>query len=411
MKKKMSVGLSVLLICLAAILTFQMTFVLMSQKHQKELAAAYQDVARYNKLLMVDALFRGLYVEDIDEETLMDGILAGYVYGTGDKYAAYYPAEEFTQYMEDLQGDMQGVGISIIYNADYQAIEVIGVMPDSPALEAGVAPGDMIAYVGIGDSAESVSELGYYGALAKLQGKAGTLAEFTVFRGKNYTEKVEFSIMRGYVAEQTVLSRVHAMDPTVGIIKITGFDDKTPAQFFAAVESLLQNSGCDKLVLDVRYNYGGTLNSVCAVLDALLPEGPVARSVDKAGKEEIIYVSDSKALDVPMVVLVNGSTVSAGELFCSALQDYGVAILVGTQTYGKGCMQTNRQLPDGSGLAITYRYYCPPFSANFEGIGVTPDVVVEQDEALAGKSIYKITDGEDRQLQAAVDELYGAAGK
>lgn len=410
MKKKMSVGLSVLLICLAAIITFQLTFVLMSQRHQKELAAVIADVARYDKLLEVDTLFRSLYVEDLDEETLMDGILTGYVYGTGDKYAAYYPAEEFAQYMESLQGDMQGVGIHIIYNAEHEALEVINVMPDSPALEAGVEPGDMIAYVGIGENAESVAALGYYGALAKLQGKAGTVAEFTVFRGKNYTETVEFSILRGYIAEQTVMSRVYALDPTVGIIKITSFDLKTPEQFFTAIETLV-NGGCNKLVLDVRYNPGGELTSICMVLDALLPEGPVIRTIDKAGNEEVVYVSDDKQLEIPMVVLVNGSTASAGELFCSALQDYEKATIVGTQTYGKGCMQTLRQLSDGSGVSVTYRYYCPPFSENYDGIGVTPDIVVELDEALADKNIYKITDEEDNQLHAAVDALCEAAEK
>ena len=406
MKRKMSVGLSVLLICLAAIVTFQLTFVLMSQKHQKELAAVTADMARYDKLLEVDALFRDLYVEDLEEEALMDGILEGYVYGTGDKYAAYYPAEEFAQYMESLQGDMQGVGIHIIYNADYEALEVINVMPDSPALEAGVEPGDMIAYVGIGENAETVASLGYYGALSKLQGKAGTVAEFTVFRGKNYTEKVEFSILRGYIAEQTVMSRVYALDPTIGIIKITSFDLKTPEQFFTAIETLV-NGGCNKLVLDVRYNPGGELTSICMVLDALLPEGPVIRTVDKAGNEEVIYVSDEQELQIPMVVLVNGSTASAGELFCSALQDYGKAVIVGTQTYGKGCMQTIRQLSDGSGVSVTYRYYCPPFSENYDGIGVAPDVVVELDEALSDKNIYKITDEEDNQLHAAVAALSG----
>ena len=408
MKKKISVGLSVLLICLAAIVTFQLTFVLMSQKHQKELAAVTAAAARYNKLLEVDALFRSLYVEDLDEEALMDGILTGYIYGTGDKYAAYYPAEEFAEYMESLQGDMQGIGIHIIYNADYEALEVINVMPDSPALEAGVEPGDMIAYVGIGEEAESIASLGYYGALSKLQGKAGTLAEFTVFRGKNYTEKVEFSILRGYIAEQTVMSRVYAQDPTIGIIKITSFDLKTPDQFFTAIETLT-DAGCDKLVLDVRYNPGGELTSICMVLDALLPEGPVIRTVDKAGNEEVIYVSDKKELQIPMVVLVNGSTASAGELFCSALQDYDKAVIVGTQTYGKGCMQTLRQLSDGSGVSVTYRYYCPPFSDNYDGVGVTPDIVVELDEALANKNIYKITDEEDNQLRAAIEALYDTA--
>ncbi len=408
MKKKISVGVSVLLILAAVLLTFQLTNVLLSQKYKMQLSAAYEDVAKYDKLLQVDSLFRSLYVEDIDETALMDGILQGYVYGSGDRYAAYYPAEEFQSYMESLQGDMQGVGIHVIYNADYNAIEIINVMPDSPALEAGVEPGDMIVYVGVGDEAESVAELGYYGALSKLQGKAGTMAEFTVARGAHYAETVEFSILRGYVTEQTVMHRVYEADPTVGIVKITSFDMATPEQFFAAVESLLAG-GCDKLVLDVRYNPGGELTSICEVLDYLLPEGPVIRTVDKTGKEETIYTSDKKELNVPMAVLVNGSTASAGELFCSALQDYDKATIVGTVTYGKGCMQTIRQLPDGSGLSVTYRYYCPPFSGNYDGIGVQPDVTVELDEALADKNIYKITDAEDNQIHAAVEAVYALA--
>lgn len=409
MKKRISVGVSVILVLLTALITFQLTSVLLSQQYKRQLSAAYEeaygDAARYEKLLEADALFRSLYVEEIDETALMDGILKGYVYGSGDKYAAYYPAEEFQSYMESLQGDMQGVGIHVIYNAEYGAIEIINVMPDSPALEAGVEPGDMIIYVGVGEEAESVSELGYYGALAKLQGKAGTTAEFTVARGDHYSETVEFSILRGYVTEQTVMHHVYEADKTVGIVKISSFDMATPEQFFSAVEAI-REAGCDKLVLDVRYNPGGELTSICEVLDYLLPEGPVIRTVDKTGKEETIYVSDKKELDMPMAVLVNGSTASAGELFCSALQDYDKATIVGTVTYGKGCMQTIRQLSDGSGLSVTYRYYCPPFSENYDGVGVQPDVTVELDEALQSKNIYKITDAEDNQLHAAVEAVY-----
>ena len=320
MKKKISVGLAVILMLLVAVVTFQLTGLYWSGVYKQGIYEAYEDMEAYQKLLEVDDLFRSLYVEEIDETTLMDGILQGYVYGSGDKYAAYYPAEEFRSYKESLQGDMQGVGIHVIYNAEYNAIEIVNVMPDSPALLAGVEPGDMVIYVGIGDSAESVAELGYYGALSKLQGKAGTMAEFTVARGKNYSETVDFSIERGYVTEQTVLSRVYALDPTVGVIKITSFDMKTPEQFFGAVESL-RSAGCDKLVLDVRYNPGGELTSICEVLDYLLPEGPVIRTIDKSGTEETIYTSDKKELNMPMAVIVNGSTASAGELFCSALKD------------------------------------------------------------------------------------------
>lgn len=402
MKKKMPVGVSVLLIFLSALLTFQITYFVLSSQYREELNEAYDDVAKYNKLLEVDELFRSLYVEELDEDALMDGILAGYVYGTGDPYATYYDAESFQTYMENLNGDMQGIGVNVIYNADYSAIEVINVMPDSPALEAGVEPGDLIAYVG--EEKESVAELGYYVALSKLQGKAGTTAIFTVLRGKNYSESVSFSIERGYVTEQTVMSRVYALDDTVGIVKITSFDRATPEQFTSAVETLLAG-GCTRLVLDVRNNPGGELTAICSILDYLLPEGPVIRTIDREGNEEVLYVSDESELDVPMVVLVNGSTASAGELFCSALQDYQKATILGTLTYGKGCMQTLRRLSDGSGLSITYRYYCPPFSENYDGIGVQPDVVVEPEGAMLEKNIFKLSDEEDNQLTAAVEIL------
>lgn len=402
MKKKISLGVSIVLILLAVLLTFQVTFTVMSVKHRQEMTAAYAHLENYNKLLEVDALFRSLYVKDFDEDELMDGILAGYVMGSGDRFGAYYPAEEFQSYMDSLNGDMQGIGVNVIWNAEYGAIEIINVMPNSPALDAGVEPGDLIVYVG--DEMESVADLGYYGALAKLQGKADTLAVFTVARGKHYEESVSFSILRGYVTEQTVMHHVYALDSTVGVVKITGFDRATPDQFFAAVQTLL-DGGCTRLVVDVRNNPGGELQAICSVLDYLLPSGPVIRTVDREGNEEVIYRSDAKALDVPMAVLVNENTASAGELFCSALQDYKKAVIVGTQTYGKGSMQTIRQLSDGSGLSVTYRYYCPPYSDNYDGVGVTPDVVVEPAGAMLEKNIYKITDEEDNQLQAAVAEL------
>ena len=402
MNKKISVGASIVLVLLAVLLTFQVTFTVMSVKHREEMAAAYAHLEGFGKLLEVDAIYRNLYVKDVDGDELMDGILAGYVMGSGDRFGAYYPAEEFQSYMDSLNGDMQGIGVNVIWNAEYGAIEIINVMPDSPALEAGVEPGDLIIYVG--DEMESVADLGYYGALTKLQGKAGTTAVFTVARGKHYEKTVSFSILRGYVTEQTVMYHVYALDSTVGVVKITGFDRATPNQLFAAVQDLL-DGGCTRLVLDVRNNLGGELQAICSVLDYLLPSGPVIRTIDRDGNEEVIYRSDAKALDVPMAVLVNGSTVSAAELFCSALQDYDKAVIVGTQTYGKGSMQTIRRLSDGSGLSVTYRYYCPPFSDNYDGVGVTPDVVVEPAGAMLEKNIYKITDEEDNQLQAAVAEL------
>ncbi len=363
-----------------------------------------------DKLTIVDAYFRAYYIGDLDEDALIDGIIAGYVEGTGDDFAAYYNAEEFKNFMSDYNAELVGIGVNVIYNTEYETLEILSVVPESPALNAGVQPGDLIYTVG--EERELASELGYYPTIDKLRGEVGTEAVFTVLRGKNYTEEVEFRIIRERITEITVMSHVYDLDSSVGVIKITSFDAKTPEQFFTAIDEL-KSAGCDKLVVDLRYNPGGELQSICTILDYIVPDGgPIIHIIDGDGNEvDAEYADDGYELNIPMAVLVNGSTASAAELFTATVRDYKKATIVGTTTYGKGCMQTTvplysnmitGKLYDGSAVTITYRMYDPPFSENYHGIGIVPDVVVELDEALAEKNIYKITDSEDNQLAAAV---------
>ena len=394
MSKKISIGTAVILMLLAVLVTFQLTFMALSNKYQSELNELTVSQDMYAKLAAVDELYRTLYIGDIDEKTLTDNLIRGYVLGTGDKYAYYLDEEQFAEMMASNNAELQGIGIMVIYQNDL--IEIISVMPDSPALDAGLEPGDIIAYVG----GESVAELGYTAAVNRLQGEAGTLAEFTVQRGD---ELIDFSIERGYVNEQSVMYHVYEPDPTIGIVKILSFNLGTPEQFKSACEELIAG-GVTKFVFDVRYNPGGDLESITEILDYLLPEGPIVRIVDADGNEDVRY-SDASELDMPMCVLVNSSTASAAELFSSALQDYDKAELVGTVTYGKGTMQTIIRLADNTGLGISYRMYNPPYSDNYEGVGVQPDYVVEMDESVADKNIYKITDAEDTQLQKAIELL------
>ncbi len=394
MSKKISIGTAIILMLLAVLVTFQLTFVSLSNKYQSELNELTVSQDMYAKLAAVDELYRTLYIGDIDEKTLTDNLIRGYVLGTGDKYAYYLDEEQFAEMMASNNAELQGIGIMVIYQNDM--IEIISVMPDSPALEAGLEPGDIIAYVG----GESVAELGYTAAVNRLQGEAGTLAEFTVQRGD---ELIDYSIERGYVNEQSVMYHVYEPDPTIGIVKILSFNLGTPDQFKSACEELIAG-GVTKFVFDVRYNPGGDLESITEILDYLLPEGPIVHIVDAEGNEDIRY-SDASELDMPMCVLVNSSTASAAELFSSALQDYDKAELVGTVTYGKGTMQTIIRLADNTGLGISYRMYNPPYSDNYEGVGVQPDYFVEMDESVADKNIYKITDEEDTQLQKAIELL------
>ena len=395
MSKKISIGAAIVLMLLAALLTFQITYVGLGNKYKKELNSVIESEQLFSKLSYVDDLYRQLYIGEIDEETLIDDTIRGYVNGTGDKYAYYLDREQYAELVSDTNAEMQGIGVYVIYQND--VIEIISVMPDSPALEAGLEPGDMVVYV----NGESVAEIGYNAAISKLKGEAGTYAEFTILRGE---ELIDFRIQRGYVNEQSVMSHVLESDPSIGVIKILSFDLGTPDQFKEACRTLI-DSGVDKLIFDVRYNPGGDLRSIVSILDYLLPEGPIVRITDKDGNVVDTYESDADSLDLPMCVLTNGSTASAAELFTSALKDYEKATVVGTNTYGKGTVQTVIGLPDGTGIGISYRLYNPPFSDNYEGVGISPDVEVELDESLSGKNIYKITDSEDNQLQKAVEIL------
>ncbi len=435
MRKKISIGLAVVITLICCIVTFQTTYIVLHNKFEdrylsEAVTASYgsasesgvenqesdsegefveADAEFINKLASrlseVDAIYRNLYIGELDDDKLIDGAIAGYVAGTGDDYAAYYNSEAFEDFMSDMEGEVAGIGVNVIYNTEYKVIEVLSVVPESPALKAGVEPGDLIVYVGTGDDRQAVSEIGYYPAINQLRGEVGSHALFTVYRGEDYSEEVEFDIVREVVEEISVMSHVYALDDTVGIIKITGFDANTPVQFVEAVEDL-QNQGCERLVIDLRYNPGGELTSIVTILDYILPEGPIVRIFDADGNEVKSYSSDENELTIPMSVLVNGSTASAAELFASAVKDYHKATIVGTTTYGKGCMQSTIPLSFGGAISVTYRMYNPPFSDNYHGVGIVPDIEIELDESLEGKNIYKITDEEDNQLEAAVKALY-----
>ncbi len=354
------------------------------------------------KLTEYDAEFRKNYIGEVDDDVLIDSMLRGYAEGTGDKYADYYNKDDYKAFMGEMTGESEGIGINVIYNEEYGCIEVITVFPDSPAVDAGLMPGDLI--IDVGEEKTPVSELGYYPAIAKLRGKSGTEAIFTVARGKNHEERVDMKITRGPIKTVSVFSHVYDLDESVGIVRISGFDSQTPTQFFSAVEDLVAK-GCDKFVFDLRYNPGGELNSIVQTLDYLVPEGPIIRIFDSEDNEVERKNSDSREFDYPMAVLVNGSTASAAELFTSTMRDYDKAVIVGTTTYGKGCMQTTIPMSDGSAFTVTYRMYKPPFSESYHGVGIVPDIEVELDESLKEKNSFKITDEEDNQLREAVKAL------
>ena len=432
MKRRISFSSLALILLFAVLLTVMSSCVIVDSALRDEYGNVIGNSGitsdKPNKLDTIINLFKTYSYYEIDEEVLCRAMVNGMYTAIGDKYAEYYNAEEFALMTAENQGETQGIGVTVIENADYKCIEIISVLPNSPALAAGVEPGDLIVYIGSGDNKESVSELGYYAALAKLQGVKGTVCEFTVVRGEGYAEQVEFSITRDTFTSESVTYRVCETDKKVGIIKLIQFDLTTPPQFREAMDALIAE-GVEYFIFDVRYNGGGDLASITAVLSYMLNEGDVLiKTRDRAGTEKVDkveVVNKYKANDPysscnvtkdeiakyhdkvkgKSAVLANGSTASAAELFTCALMDYEISEVVGTTTYGKGSMQSIIALSnwgfDGA-VKMTTKKYFPPISEGYDGIGIKPDLEVELDKALENKNIYKFTDEEDNQLQAAI---------
>ncbi len=379
-----------------------------------------------SKFGVLEEIFDSYSYYDLDEEKMLEEALKAYADASGDKYAIYYTEEEFNELTAEKNGNMQGIGVTVIYDNDNFYLEIINVMPESPASKAGVLPNDRIVAVKIDGEYVTVEELGYGKAMSAMKGTAGTMLSIRVCRGDEQSEELEFSIIRGYVTTQSVMYHVCETDNTVGIVKIMQFDLTTPEQFKNSVNALIEQ-GINKIVFDLRYNGGGDLKSVVAVLSCFVDEGDVLLSTKtKASEEQIIKASVAtyfgdysncsvKRSDIGIyknieaAVLVNSKTASAAELFAAVFRDYKIAPIVGTLTYGKGSMQSVISLEQygyEGGIRLTSKMYFPPCGESYNGIGIEPDISIELAPELENINIYKITDAQDNQLQKAISTFY-----
>ena len=321
-----------------------------------------------------------------------------YIEYVGDKYGMYYTPEMVDELFNSFQGVKVGIGVYVKNSLYNGGIKVLAVMDDSPAKKAGIESGDVIMKI---DGIE-VSTLGYDVASERLAGEPGSKVALDVLdvNGANKT----VALTRAEFETQSVFYRKYQLDNTVGIIRILDFNNNTPAQFKNAVNTLVKG-GVTSLIFDVRSNSGGTLDSCLEMLDYLLPSGVIAKITDGDGNIVKQYYSDSSEINLPMAVLTDEYTASAAELFTCALKDYDKAVIVGTKTYGKGCMQNVFELPCGGALRYTTNLFNGPTSPNFDGIGISPDALVELDSSLSEKNYFEISDSEDNQLKGAYDAL------
>ena len=338
------------------------------------------------KLNAIDSLMDLFYMEDVDTDTAKEMIYKAYLASYGDKYTVYYTPEEYKSMMESTSGSFYGIG-AVCQKADDGSILISEAYEDAPAYKAGIRNGDKVTEV----NGEDITGMDLSVAVALIKGEKGTDVNLTVMRNG---EKLSFTVTRDKIDIKTVSSEV--LENNIGYIYISQFDDVTTEQFKSAVDDL-QKQGITGLVIDIRNNPGGVLNTVVDMLDYILPNGLIVYTETKSGKRQEYSGSDNHELNIPMAVLVNGNSASASEIFAGAMQDYDKAQIIGTQTFGKGIVQTIRPLTDGSAVKYTIAKYFTPKGQDIHGKGVTPDSIVElPDDAT-----------EDVQLKAAVEYLNG----
>ena len=348
-----------------------------------------------SKLEQLESLIEEKFIGEADPEKLEDAAANAMVKATGDRWSYYISAEEYESYREQTENAYVGVGMTIQATEDGSGFLIVDVIPEGPAQEAGIRIQDLLIRVGDTDvrslTAAEVRQL--------VKGEEGTSVSLTLFR-QGTLETV--SVQRRKV--QTPVATFEMLDGNVGLVTIENFDERCAEESIYAIETLLKN-GAEKLIFDVRHNPGGFASELVELLDYLLPEGELFRTVRYDGKEHVDK-SDADCLEIPMAVLVNASSYSAAEFFAAALREYEAAVVVGEQTVGKGYFQTTYQLSDGSAVSLSIGKYFTPKGVSLAETGVTPDLVVPvEEEEAAGIYYGTLTPEEDPQIQAAVKAL------
>ena len=349
----------------------------------------------YNKLEDLENLILTSFAGDADKTKIEDAAADAMVNAMGDRWSYYIPAAELPSFLENSENAYVGIGVTVQATDDNSGLMVIAVQPGGPAEEAGVQVGDVIIQVD-GESAQdrTVSEIS-----AMIKGEEGTVVSITVLRsGEGITMTVARKRMETTVASSKLLNE------HVGLVTIQNFDERCADETIAAIKALL-NQGADMLLFDVRNNPGGYVDELTKVLDYLLPEGNLIRTVGTDGSDETV-TSDADCVKVPMAVLVNENTYSAAELFAVDLSEYGVARIFGQKTSGKGFFQQVFQFSDGSAAGISVGRYYTSQGNNLEGIGLTPDEEIKLDDESEALLYNGMLEPEnDAQLQAALSYL------
>lgn len=322
---------------------------------------------------------------EADLDAAVDGAMDGLVEGLGDRWSYYLDEENYQRVLQNRANNYVGVGVTVNYERE-EGLQVQAVTAGGPAEEAGVVVGDIIIAVdGVsiaGDARQTATEL--------ITGDVGTSVTLTLL-GEDGTQR-DVTCVRRRITSPSASGKL--LEDNIGYVYLANFYSGSSGSFRSVVDDLLEQ-GAESLIIDLRNDPGGYVAELKKILDYLLPEGPVFTEKPRWGKESV-YLSDADCVDVPMVVIVNGSSYSAAELLAAQLRESAGTPIVGEVTSGKGYSQITFALPNGGGIGLSTAAYCTGSGHSLIGEGITPDVELSLDDS-----------GEDNQLQAAIDLLIG----
>ena len=326
------------------------------------------------------------YLGETDGDTLTDGAIKGMLDSLGDKYTTYIDEDLMAGFMQQVSGDVYGIGIYIAEDETGQYV-ILSPMEESPAQKAGIQAGDILKAV----EGERCDTMSLDGAVGKMRGLEGTSVEITIERdGAEHT----YTIERYKLGQtKTVYGEILEENSDIAYLRISEFSLQTATEFAKQINTLLED-GFQGVILDLRDNGGGEVNSAVEIARIFVPEGPIVHVVSADGSADTRNATEAQ-LDVPMVVLVNENTASASEILAGALKDSDTAKLVGTQTFGKGLVQGVYQYADGTAMKITEAKYLTPNKNDINGVGIKPDVTVDLTEDAVT----------DTQLEKAIQVL------
>ena len=371
MNKKISLGITIGLMALAAAVTFILTYNYSLNVFNSKVKSVSEKESIYVKLSEMDKYVRAKYINEIDEDMLNNSIMNGYTAGLGDRFAKYYSAEEYAQQTQKESGVDIGLGFS--YKKEESGyIKITEITPNSSAEAAGLVVGDVIT--AINNTDVIAYEGGYDKAVTLLNCDEGTKVKLHIKRTN--LEGVSEFFATEVVSEKTeIVSVTGRLIDNIAYIKISTFNEKTPEQFANVLDGLI-GEGAEMMIFDLRDNLGGLTESLKGTLDHILGDCDVVTAYYRDSSEVIISTTGANQIKMPTAVIVNGNTASCAELFAFALRDEANAQIVGVQTYGKGVMQKTHKLTGGAAIKITVATLQTKNSGNYNGIGITPNFEV-----------------------------------